>query len=192
MNDFRIVFPLKKNLSDTLVGIASTTSVDRDDEKMSTEALKKMVNDIKTKGVNLFENHEHGWANTLGVINDASLIDGKVHINISLDDPTTNPKIPMLLNKLARGIKLGLSVGGNVTSVKYEYDRTVGKKIKILDDVSIYEVSIVGIPSNTESFLTIPQAIAKSAKLKEPAIVKCPLCFSEVEKGACNLCLTKF
>ena len=192
MNDFNFIIPLKKNAMGNLTGIASTTSVDKDDEKMSEDALRMMVTDIKKEGVNLFGNHEHSWENTLGVINDANLTpNNEVAVTINLDDPVTNPKIPMLLNKLNKGIKLGLSVGGNVTSVKYEYDRMVGKKIKILDKVKIYEVSVVGIPSNSDSFLTITQAIAKSAKSNTP-FENCPICFSDIEKGECNLCLAKF
>ena len=188
-SNFNFIIPLKKESAGELTGIASTSSVDRDDEKMGIEALESMVKDIKKTGVNLFGNHEHNWENTLGVIKDADLKGDKVMIKINLDDPTTNTKIPMLMNKLKRGIQLGLSVGGNVTSFKWEYDKEVGKKIKVLDGVKIYEVSVVGIPSNTESFLTIPQAIAKSARL--PELKKCPNCFTKTEKERCSICLTK-
>jgi HK97 family phage prohead protease len=187
--NFNFIIPLKKDLAGDLTGIASTTSVDRDEERMAPEALKNMVSDIKKEGVNLFENHEHGWQNTLGVVKDASLSGDKVMISISLDDPNTNPKIPMLLNKLKKGIRLGLSVGGNVTSFKWEYDKSIGKKIKVLDGVKIYEVSVVGIPSNTESFLTIPQAIAKSASL--PELKKCFNCDTKTEEKECPICLTE-
>jgi HK97 family phage prohead protease len=166
MTDFNFILPLNKNVDDTLTGIASTTSLDRDDERMSEQALKDMVYEIKKNGVNLHEDHQHGWQNTLGVIKDAELINNQVQVKINLDDPSTNPKIPALLNKMKRGIRLGLSVGGNVQGFKWEYDRTAGKKIKVLDKVKIYEVSVVGIPSNADSYLSIPEAIAKSAKQK--------------------------
>jgi len=189
MNDFNFIIPLKKGSDSQLSGIASTTSIDRDEEKMSDTALSMMVSDIKSIGVNLFGNHEHNWENTLGVIKEAELIDRQVHIGITLDDASTNPKIPMLLNKLKRGIKLGLSVCGNVESYKWEYDKSVNKKVKVLDKVKIYEVSVVGIPSNADSFLSIPQAITKSYKSKS---YKCPVCLSENNKsGVCEICLTK-
>jgi len=192
MNSFNIIIPLQKDInSNNLTGIASTTNVDRDDEKMSDEALQSMVNDIKKTGVNLFGNHEHGWENTLGVINQAELINNSVQVGIILDDAITNPKVPMLLNKLKKGIKLGLSVGGNVTGFSWEYDRSLGKKIKVLDKVKIYEISVVGIPSNADSFLTIPQAIAKSAKLSlQGSEESCINCYTETNKGVCPLCLT--
>lgn len=188
MADFNFIIPLSKGLNNSLSGVASTTSVDRDEERMSAEALKMMVDDIKKQGVNLFGNHEHNWENTLGIIKDASLVNNQVAVKIDLDDPQTNQKIPMLLNKLGRGIKLGLSVGGNVLNYKWEYDRELGKKIKVLDKVKIYEVSVVGIPSNADSFLTIPQAIAKSARINKEYAV-CPKCHrsdktEEVESSA--------
>ena len=190
MQDFNVYIPLKKNTNSELIGVASTLSIDRDEERMSDRALKMMVNDIKVKGVNLFENHEHGWQNTLGAIKDAELIDNEVNVKITLDDANTNPKIPMLLNKLARGIKLGLSIGGRVTDESWEYSKTLGKKMKVINGLELLEVSVVGIPSNADSYLTIPQAIAKSAKPLN--IGSCPLCLGEIQKSKCKQCLTQF
>lgn len=185
MKDFHIILPLSKDInSNQLIGIASTTSIDRDEERMSEKALKQMVDTIKSIGVNLFGNHEHNWENTLGVIKDASLLGNQVEVKIDLDDPATNPKIPMLLNKLKRGIMLGLSVGGNVTNYKWDYDRSVGKKVKVLDEVNIYEVSVVGIPSNADSYLSISEAIAKSARLESA----CPACHSIMKGHTCQSC----
>lgn len=206
MSDFNIIIPLKKDSAGTLTGIASTTSIDRDEERMSNTALKMMVEDIKTVGVNLFGNHEHSWENTLGVIKNASLVDNQVQVAITLDDPQTNPKVPMLLNKLRKGIMLGLSVGGNVTSFNWEYDKKLNKKIKVLDHVSIYEVSVVGIPSNADSYMSIAQAISKSSKNhyngqlrrglnlpnNEAIMSKCKLCYTKINKGECPICLKKY
>ena len=182
---FNVFIPLQKSneLNSELVGVASTLSRDRDDEKMSINALKDMVTGIKSLGVNLFGNHEHSWENTLGYIKDAELNGKQVDIKISLDDAETNPKIPMLLKKLEKGINLGLSVGGNVTKVKYDYDKVLGKKIKVIDGVDLLEISVVGIPSNADSSLSLTNAIMKSFEKK------CPLCNSMMFKGECQLCL---
>jgi len=188
-SSFNFCIPLKKDIGDTLIGVASTISVDRDDEKMSENALSDMVKEIKEKGVNLFGNHEHGWENTLGAVTEADLKENQMYIKTILDNPQTNPKVPMLLNKLARGIKLGLSVGGTVTKLKYEYSKELGKKIKVIDGVKLYEISVVGIPSNADSFLTIPQAISKSMKEKDLYNRQCSLCLGEIDKGVCKQCL---
>lgn len=193
-NNFNIIIPLKKNAGDSqLTGVASTTSIDRDGERMSDTALKMMVEDIKTVGVNLFGNHSHEWENTLGVIKNARLnSNNQVEVDITLDDATTNPKIPALLNKLKRGINLGLSVGGNVESTKEEYSKTLGRKVKILDKVKIYEISIVGIPSNADAYVSIPQAIAKS--MSEKAKTDCSHCggsgvnWEDKRKRQCHFC----
>jgi HK97 family phage prohead protease len=187
---FNFYIPLQKDVSsnDMLIGVASTLSLDRDNEKMSEKALEEMENDIKTLGINLFGNHEHNWENTLGVIKEAQLNSDKLMVGIQLDDATTNPKVPMLLNKLARGIKLGLSVGGTVTKEKYEYDKEANKRVKVIDGVKLYEISVVGIPSNVESVLSIPNAINKCFKSINLNIKKCPVCYSQMEKK-CQICL---
>ena len=184
---FNFYIDLKKGKDCDLVGVASATSLDRDEEKMSDRALKMMVSDIRALGVNLFGNHEHNWENTLGIVKDAELVGNHIDVKIDLDDPTTNLKIPMLINKLNKGIKLGLSVGGNVTKETYEFDKELNKKIKVIDGVKLYEISVVGIPSNADAFLSIPQAIHKSAKSLNNS--KCYICYSKLEKGVCPICL---
>src|SRR4030067_854037 len=116
-------------------GVASTTDVDRDTERMSEKALYKMQRDILEQGVNLFGDHEHGWESTLGVIK-SSKIDGsnKLWIQVLLDDPVVNPKVNALLSKLNRGFHLGFSVGGNVTETKKEFDKALHKDVTIIDD----------------------------------------------------------
>lgn len=166
MQDFNFYIPLQKDFGtdDYLNGVASTVSIDRDGERMSDKALADMQRDIMSLGVNLFGNHEHSWENTLGVIKEASNSNNQLNVKVRLDDPSTNPKIPMLLNKLKRGIKLGLSIGGKTTAEKWEYSKELGKKVKVIDGVKLYEVSVVGIPSNSDSFISIPTAISKSIK----------------------------
>ena len=185
MQDFNFYIPLQKDAigNDSLVGVASTVSVDRDGERMSDSALLDMQRDIMSVGVNLFGNHQHDWENTLGAIKDANVSNNQLNIKVQLDDPVTNSKIPLLLNKLKRGIKLGLSIGGKTTSEKYEYNKELGKKIKVIDGVKLYEVSVVGIPANSDSFISIPTAIVKCMK------TKCPVCYNQFVGKACNLCL---
>lgn len=186
MQKFNFYIPLKKEAqgSDVLTGVASTISIDKDGERMSTKALEDMKNTIITSSVNLFGNHQHDWENTLGVVNHADLIDNRLHVRIQLDDPNVNPKVKQMLTKLARGIKLGLSVGGAVTDEKNEYDRELGKKVKIINGVKLYEISLVGIPSNSDSFVSIPSMISKCYTDK-----MCPLCFGKFWAGECEMCL---
>jgi HK97 family phage prohead protease len=192
MEPFQFYIDLQKamNNENELVGIASALSLDRDGEKMSERALKMMVNDIKSIGVNLFGNHEHNWENTLGFVKDAELVDGHVNVAIKLDNPATNQKVPMLLNKLKTGIRLGLSVGGSVTNEKWETDKIANKRVRVIDGVKLYEISVVGIPSNADAYISIPSAISKSAKGLN-IIKSCPICYHSLLENECKLCLWK-
>jgi HK97 family phage prohead protease len=187
--NFECYIPLEKNGETSLSGIASALSLDRDEEKMSENALREMEKEIMINGVNLFGNHQHDWENTLGVIKRAKIENSQLNIDIDLDNPKTNPKVLALLEKLKRGIKLGLSVGGAITKEREEYDKSVGKRVKVIDGVKLFEVSVVGIPSNADSFLTLPQAISKSAHRFDS---NCPICFSKMQKSEnCPLCFYK-
>lgn len=183
--DFNFNIPLRKaiNKDDYLIGIASTLAVDRDSEKMSEKALRDMQEEIITNGVNLFGNHEHNWENTLGLVKDAKIEQNQLKIGVQLDNPETNDKVMKLVSKLKRGIRLGLSVGGVVTSEKMEYNKELNRKVKVIDGVKLLEISVVGIPSNTDSFISLPAAIAKCMKQY------CPVCHSKICNKKCNLCL---
>lgn len=182
MNNFKFYIPLVKGNSDSLIGIASTLSVDRDGEKMSPQALEDMRSEIVEKGVNLFGNHEHQWENILGGINKAEVNTNQLNIGVNLNK--ANPKYPQLVGTLnTPGVKLGLSVGGAVTKENYEYDKSAGKKVKVIDGVKLYEVSVVGIPSNADSFLSLPDAIGKSVR------DYCPCCNGILVNNKCGDCL---
>lgn len=178
-----------------LEGIASTTSVDRDTEKMSEKALWKMKTEILDHPVNIFGNHDHNWENSLGVVKEADVRDGKFWVKILLDDPTTNPKIASLVAKLKKGIGLGLSVGGKVLDTFTEFDKALNKKVTVIDDLELYEISVVGVPANKECMMGIAGQIAKSAKLHKQEQNEsksiCHLCFGEIEDGTCTRCFTK-
>ena len=188
MDNFKFYLPLKKANDDFLVGIASTLTIDRDSEKMSPNALNDMKNEIMANGVNLFGNHEHNWENTLGVIKDAKIENNQLKVKMFLDDASINPKVNMLLTKLKRGIKLGLSIGGAVTKERQEYDKELNRKVKVIDGVKLYEISVVGIPSNADSFMNLPQAISKSRKETNLNNSICPCCYSKMNKQ-CEVCL---
>lgn len=182
---FKFHIPLTKsaNGEDFLEGVASTDGMDRDFERMSEAALYDMQREIITKGVNLFGNHEHNWENTLGVVKTAELEGTKLKVGIQLDDPEHNPKIPLMLAKLKRGIMLGLSVGGYVTKEKQEYNKELNRKIKVIDGVKLYEISVVGVASNPDTFMSIPAQMAKCFG------EKCPACYSKMITKKCEVCL---
>jgi len=208
MSDFKFIIPLQKSFDTTpnvdittgqigakeyiIEGIASTTSVDRDTERMSEKALKQMTDQFKTMKINLFSNHDHNWESTLGVIKDADLIDNKVKTRIKLENPEMNPKVKSLMSKMDTGIQLGLSVGGKVIDTFKEFNKVIGTHVNVIDSVKLFELSVVGLASNedTTGTLSIPGAIAKSFYGINPAI--CPLCYNRTifNKGKqyCDIC----
>jgi phage head maturation protease len=204
MQKFSFVMPLQKSETvnsidgseeNYLEGVASTLDVDRDTERMSEKALFKMQTDVLTQGVNLYGNHQHDWENTLGSITNAEITpDKQFKVKVLLDDKATNPKIPMLLSKIKRGIRLGLSVGGQVLNTKTEFDKALGKKVTIIDDLELFEISVVGVPSNKYTNLSIPKAIAKCLNLEKEEMYTCRDCgkkatYSEwQERGECPNC----
>lgn len=187
MPDFTVLLPLKKSGEGSLVGIASATSVDRDEERMSEACLDDMIAQFQAYKVPLMENHTHNWENTMGVIKSAQKVGDKAQVFIGLDNANTNPKIAMLLGKLDAGIPIGLSVGGNVVAKHTEYDKSLNKRITVMDKVKLYELSVVGIPSNADSYLSLGQAIAKSARF----VKNCWACLAECGNGECKLCLSQ-
>lgn len=150
---------------------------------MSPNALEDMRREVLERGVNLFGNHQHDWENILGGIPKGEINNNQLSVGIHLNK--SNPKYEQLLGTLnTPGVRLGLSVGGNVTKEYYEYNKSVGKKIKVIDGVQLYEISVVGIPSNYDACLNIGQAIAKCFNGSKT----CPVCYSEMNQK-CEVCL---
>lgn len=176
-------------------GVASTTDIDRDDERMSETALQKMLDTLQKRVINVFGNHEHHWENSLAVIVESKLsLDGKsLFIKALLDDPTTNPKIPLLVNKGKKGFGLAFSIGGRALSASKEVDKKSGKKVNVIDDIEIWEVSVVGIPSNRECTASITAQIAKCLNTSQPVettgvLKDCPLCLAKTVQFPCGEC----
>lgn len=186
MNRFRAYVPFSKSYEQVIEatssspreidyfieGVASTVSVDRDEERMSEKALQKMRNDIKTLGVNLFVNHSHNLEDIVGTIVDADVYSTSLGIKAKMADPEVNPKAKLILSNQSKGIKMGLSVGGRVTKTKKEFNKDLNKEIDIIDDLELYEVSVVGIPSNKDCEISIGHQIAKSMKEGTPMVQK--------------------
>jgi len=183
MKDFNFFIPLKKGTSlgehtqitevlpngETrtrykIPGTASTNSLDRDDEIVSSDCLKDMVRQILAKKMPIFGNHQHDWENMLGYSNEAEATKKSMDISILTEYEETNPKITSLIGKLDAKMPIGLSIGGKVLKSHEEFKKELNKKITVLDQVNLLETSVVGIGSNPDAFLSIPQQISKSLK----------------------------
>jgi len=135
-------------------GYASDASIDRDGDRMSTRALESMKNAING-GMALFSDHMHGAFDTLGAFTPTAKIDSKgLWVEAKLENPETNPDVKSLLSKLEAGIPLGFSIGGDMDgsrTIKETDEEGKHRTVREISNVKLYEVSVVGLPSNANA-----------------------------------------
>lgn len=138
-------------------GVASTTNIDHDNERMSKEALEAMVNIINTQGVPLRVEHSKSENAVIGDVFKGWVDErNQLHIKARLDK--SHPVAPVLHHSMKElGKKMGFSVGGLVKRAMREFSEAKGKLVKTFYDVELKEVSVTPRPANYDSW-----AIAKS------------------------------
>ncbi len=127
-------------------GVASDQSLDRDGDRMSGRAIDQMKKFVE-EGMNFYADHAHGLFDMLGVLTKAENRNGHLWVEARLEDPELNPKTKLFLHKLDIGEKIGLSIGGDLRKSHMEGGT------RVIDDVVLYEISAVGIPSNANAYL---------------------------------------
>lgn len=138
-------------------GVASTTNIDHDNERMSKEALDAMVNIINEKGVPLRVEHSKSQNAIIGDVFKGWVDERQqLHIQARLDKshPVSGPLHHSMKDL---GKKMGFSVGGLVKRAMREFSEQKGKLIKTFYDVELKEVSVTPRPANYDSW-----AVAKS------------------------------
>jgi uncharacterized protein YoxC len=140
-------------------GIASDTSVDRDEEMFMPEALSKMQSRIKKESIPLRVEHQGGWHMIAGNVTDAGITkDNKLMVEAEVDTGMSIGKDFAHTVKLAeKGQREmpGFSVAGKVIDAGYIYNKELNKNIRAYKDVSIDEISLVGHPSNKNVTLDV-------------------------------------
>lgn len=140
-------------------GIASTTNVDHDKERMSENAIRAMEAVINKDGVPLRVEHQHEELSIIGRVFKAWVDErNQLHIRARLDK--NHPVGPILHQSMKSGTKMGLSVGGLVKRAVKEFVESVGSTVKTFYDVALQEVSVTPRPSNYDSWL-MAKSIAK-------------------------------
>lgn len=147
-------------------GLASTTNVDHDQERMAPEALKAMVDCINEKGVPLISEHSKNWDGYLGRVFKAWFDErNQMHIRAELDRDMS--KSVDLYKALKKGAQLGLSIAGVVKRAGLEMAEALGKKVKTFYDVLIKEVSVTNRPSNFDTWLVAKRNLKRENGLYE-------------------------
>jgi hypothetical protein len=127
-------------------GYASDQSLDRDGDRMSGRAIDQMKKHVD-EGMNFYADHKHGLFDMLGVLTKAENRNGHLWVEARMEDPELNNLTKLFLHKLDIGEKIGLSIGGDLR--KSHMDGPT----RVIDDVVLYEISAVGIPSNANAYL---------------------------------------
>ena len=149
------------------VPISSTTE-DRDGDEFSLAGLESMLAGLKSGKVPLYLDHGfresgarlYGALDMLGAWIDGE-IEGSTLYGTAFLDPD-NWHARELARKIEAGLPVGFSVGFGVIK-----SRSKDNGGLIFDEVSLWEVSAVGIPSNPDAVNSAAvQAVVKSLRIK--------------------------
>jgi len=139
-------------------GYASTPDLDRQDELITWEALKK-VEDHLVKNSTLFFDHNYG--KPIGRVVKSKV--DEVGLFIEAYISKTQPDIRTLIEE---GILNRFSIGGRILEMEPAPD--LGKEAARVLDLELFEVSLVGVPANSEAKVTdyIRKAISDARKIE--------------------------
>jgi len=159
---FSLTIPLMKTWQDTdgrmcFEGVAASTSLDRQQERMTPAAIEKMQ---QYTNIDLLPSHGAGALEELGLVERCWIDNNQFRIAGYLEPD--NPEALRLYEKLRAGKRYGLSIGGRVLKVHWQYDKEVGKQIKYIDDATLDHIAICRPmqAANPDTYLSI---LAKAA-----------------------------
>jgi hypothetical protein len=169
-----------------IIGIASSTALDRDGDRMSEAALQTMKSTAEAN-LTIFTNHEYKVPDDLfgscteatikatkdaqpiviksedGMTEVATFSPQQMEVKIKVVSDAVNPKAGQLYKAIEEGVNLGFSIGGVVKKAIKVIDDSTQKVCNLIDSIELYEISVVSIPANPEA---MNLAIAKSLNTK--------------------------
>ncbi len=139
---FDLTVPLAKVWQDEdgemwFEGVASSTRLDRQHERMTPNAIQKMAGHV---GLDLLPSHKAGPLEELGRVDEAWVDNDQFRVAGRLD--SSSPRARRLFEKVAEGRTYGLSVGGRVTKAFWRYDDEAGRQVRHIDDVELDHVAV--------------------------------------------------
>jgi cation transport regulator ChaB len=150
---------------------ASGPKVDRQGERMSDGALDKMIKKAKSGGIELLDNHYGSF--DMGKSDDGWLDSSSGELHFGIVGNTKNPFMPMLLDEIQSGdCNKHTSVGGAVLDAHWEYDQSLGKAVRVLDDIDADHVALTRHNKSAYPFkdeTSFVGAIMKQLDLPTPA-----------------------
>lgn len=165
----RITKAADKNGRFIIRGVASSTKIDRDQERFDERAIQKMKEHIKKTPIPLRVEHLDGWHNIVGTVIDADIdAEGQLVVEAEVDKDMSVGRDFIHICKLAVKGKAKMpqfSVAGSVLDAGFEFVKELGRNIKVYKDLIIEEISLVTNPSNYDVTLEVP--FAKSVNWKK-------------------------
>jgi len=149
-------------------GYASVSEiVDRQDEIVSSEALKGAVQGLMSEGDTLFFNHNYDQP--IGRIVKAVVDKKGLFIEAFISE--TRPDIR---KQVEEGILKRFSIGGEVLEAVSERNEELGREIIRITKMSLYEVSLVGVPANPKAEVIdyVIKCALKDVKKNKPEELK--------------------
>ena len=151
-NKFEYNFSIKSIDSDKHIikGVASIEELDRDNEIILSKALEKGANEWKKNPV---IRYKHTDPIGIGISEECFVNDGKFHVTAKISDKTQTARDAWGL--IEDGILKSFSVGGKVNEKEVQFDEKLKKDVTLIKDMELYEISVVDIPSNRNSFFDV-------------------------------------
>lgn len=130
-------------------GFAATSHLDREHDIISDEALKTAAKQLR--GATVFLNHKHD-EHPVGTALKSIFVD-KEGIKIRVGISKTAEKVWTLIKE---GVYKSFSIFGRFGEVSFETRKSKGKDIdvRVIKELDIYEVSVVGMPANEKAKFT--------------------------------------
>jgi len=158
IGDFPFMFIVEKAVvsedrTDAMIvsGVASSSNLDHDNERMSPEAIQAMANIINTQSVPLRVEHQKDDNSIIGKVYKAT-VDERNQLIIEAELDNTNSAAALIYGTMKNGAKLGFSVGGAVKKAVKEFSEKTGRIVKTFYDVILNEVSLTNRPANYDSW----------------------------------------
>jgi hypothetical protein len=135
-----------------LEGVASTTDLDKQRERMAPSALADMA---KAINIPLTDSHDNEVGNNIGTVISTQIKNNQLIIKAEVDGD--DHKAVRLWKKIESGkAKAGFSVGGKITSDKPGTDRNTRR---VITGVELDHIMLTAKPANANTFAV---ALAKS------------------------------
>ena len=171
-NTFKLTMPLAKSYEVTdadgvthryVRGLASGTNVDLQTDRVEPSVIdgfKKCIEEGiilpngKLSAIPLLSGHRKEWDDVLGFITKAE-VDEEYNLWIEAELDETSNGADELYRKLQKGVELGFSVGGKILQVSHEWSPELQKKVRVIEDAIVNEISVTSKPANPKTFVEV-------------------------------------